>query len=113
MNRTLRILALVAAALFAVLATLQLANAQTPKAFAHGDAKAGAAMHENDCVACHVRQVGGDGSRIYTRKDRRVTTPAKLKAQVSACNAQLGTGYFPEEEDHIAAYLNLQYYKLR
>ena len=41
------------------------------------------------------------------------TTPAQLKAQIAFCNSQLGTGYFPEEEEHIAAYLDLQYYKFK
>ncbi|MCL4760237.1 MAG: hypothetical protein KJ018_00345 [Burkholderiales bacterium] len=109
MSRLLRILAIVAAALFALLASLQLANAQAPSA----DAGAGAALHEKDCVACHVRRVGGDGSAMYTRAERRVTSAAKLKAQVAACNTQLGIGYFPEEEEHLAAYLNLQYYKFK
>ncbi|HEX4885820.1 MAG TPA: cytochrome c [Casimicrobiaceae bacterium] len=113
MDRRLRLLALALAALFALLATLQFAHAQAPRPFAAGDAKAGAVMHEKDCVACHVRRVGGDGSAMYTRADRRVTTPAKLKAQVAACNTQLGAGYFPEEEEHLSAYLDLQYYKFK
>jgi hypothetical protein len=48
---------------------------------------------------------------MYTRADRKVTSPAKLDAQIAACNSQLATGYFPEEEAHIAAYLNLRFYK--
>ena len=38
-------------------------------------------------------------------------TPEQLLAQVRACNTQLGKNYFPEEEEHVAAYLNLKYYK--
>jgi len=87
--------------------------AQTSKPLAAGDAATGAAMHEKDCVACHVRRVGGDGTKMYTRAERKVTTPAKLRAQIALCNSELGTGYFPEEEDHVAAYLNLQYYKFK
>jgi len=34
-------------------------------------------------------------------------------AQVQMCNVQLGAGYFPEEEEHVAAYLNLHYYKFK
>lgn len=111
MNRKLRLLALAAAAAFAILATLSLVQAQAPQVRPAGDAKAGAAMHEKDCVACHVRREGGDGSSMYTRAGRKVTTPAKLRAQVAACNTELGTGYFPEEEEHIAAYLDLHYYR--
>lgn len=108
MSRAVRILALIAAAVFAVLATLALA--QAPPA---GDAQAGAAMHEKDCVACHVRRMGGDGSAMYTRPERRVGSLAALKAQVARCNTELRTAYFPEEEEHVAAYLNLRYYKFK
>jgi len=110
MSPRLRWLALIAAAAFALIATYSLAVAQ-PKHGIRGDAGAGEAMHERDCVACHVRRMGGDGSRMYTRDERRVTTPAQLKAQVAVCNTELGTRYFPEEEDDLAAFLDRRYYK--
>ena len=104
---------LAATAFVATLAAPGHGIAQTSKPLAAGDAATGAAMHEKDCVACHVRRLGGDGTAMYTRGDRKVTTPEKLKAQVALCNSELGTGYFPEEEEHVAAYLNLQYYKFK
>ena len=103
-----RLAALLACALFALLATWSLAFAQP-----RGDAAVGETMHAKDCVACHVRRLGGDGTAMYTRADRKVTTPEKLKAQVAVCNAELGTNYFPDEEEHIAAYLDLRYYKFK
>ena len=45
--------------------------------------------------------------------DRRVGTPSQLLAQMQRCNVELGKGYFPDEEEHIAAYLNLRYYKFK
>ena len=36
---------------------------------ASADAKAPQSLLDKQCTACHVRQVGGDGSSIYTRKD--------------------------------------------
>jgi hypothetical protein len=86
------------------------AQAQQPKPFDQGDAKLGQSIVDKDCHACHIRQFG-DKDRIYTRQDRRVNTPAQLRAQIAFCNTQLGTGYFPDEEAHIAAYLNHHYYK--
>jgi mono/diheme cytochrome c family protein len=106
--RTLRLLVLIAAVAYAILSTLTLARAQRAPA---PDAAAGATLHAKDCVDCHVRRVGGDGTAMYTRSERKVTSTAKLDAQIAACNSQLATGYFPEEEAHIAAYLNLRYYK--
>lgn len=85
---------------------------QQPKALAHGDAKAGKALADKDCIACHVRRFG-DATTIYTRADRKVRTAEQLLAQVQFCNTDLKAGYFPEEEEHVAAYLNLQYYKFK
>jgi hypothetical protein len=66
---------------------------------------------ENKCETCHTNKVGGDGSDIYKRKDRRVTSLAKLKSQIALCNSELNIGLFPEDEEHIAAYLNATHYK--
>ena len=65
------------------------------------------------CEACHIGKVGGDGSAMYTRKDRRVTTKAKLLPQVSRCNTELNLGLFPEDEAAIAAFLNAAHYKYK
>ncbi len=103
------------AALLLVLSTAPLAApaaAQAAAPFADGDPKLGAAMTAKDCDGCHVRRFGNVAD-AYTRIDRRVNTPAQLKAQIAYCNSQLGTGYFPDEEAHIAAYLNQQYYKFK
>jgi len=87
------------------------AAAQAPSApVAEGDPAQGAAMTRKDCDGCHARRFG-DVAAAYTRLDRRVNTPAQLKAQIAVCNSQLGTGYFPDEEAHIAAYLNREYYR--
>ena len=84
--------------------------AQQPAPFGNGDPQQGHALVDKDCHACHVR-LFGDRDRIYTRADRRIRTPAQLRTQVAVCNTQLGSGYFPEEEDHIAAWLNQRYYR--
>ena len=95
-----------------VVLSLLTASATAAEPFANGDPKQGAAMTAKDCNACHVRRFG-DVPSAYTRLDRRVNTAAQLKAQIAYCNSQLGTAYFPDEEEHIAAYLNLEYYKFR
>lgn len=53
MNR-LRLLALVAAALIAILATWALARADSPETLGSDDATAGATMQAKDCVTCPV-----------------------------------------------------------
>jgi mono/diheme cytochrome c family protein len=80
---------------------------------ASDDAKAGKALYEKSCVGCHAKMFGGDGSKIYTRADHKVKSKQQLAAQISACNANVGAGWFPEDEAHVAAYLNQQYYKFK
>jgi len=88
------------------------AAAQTqPAPFKAGDADAGRKLAETDCISCHAAKFPGDPDKMYTRADRRIKTPAQLLAQVQACNTNLGKGYFPDEEEHIAAYLNRSFYK--
>lgn len=81
--------------------------------FAKGDPKIGKTLHDKSCVSCHASMLGGDGSEIYTRADRKVKTADQLAARVSGCNANTGTGWFPEDEVHVDAYLNQQYYKFK
>ncbi len=96
----------------ALVAVVPVAGAQKqPAPFAAGNAEAGKAIVERDCVSCHARQFAGDPNRIYTRPEHRVTTPQKLLAQVQFCSANVGKGYFPEDEENIAAYLNREFYK--
>ena len=90
------------------------ATAQTPPSpVSARDAGAGKALVDRDCVGCHAQRFAGDPDQMYKRADRRVKTPAQLLAQVQACNTNLGKGYFPEEEEHITAYLNLEFYKFK
>lgn len=94
------VLALVSAPLYA-----------TP--FAKGDPKVGKTLTDRSCVSCHVSMFGGDGSEIYTRADRKVKNAKQLAARVAACNTNTGANWFPEDEMHVAAYLNQQYYKFK
>lgn len=81
--------------------------------FAKGDAKIGKTLHDKSCTSCHVSMTGGDGSAIYSRLERKVKTPQQLQSRIRACNTNAGANWFPEEENHVAAYLNLQYYHFK
>jgi cytochrome c2 len=70
-------------------------------------------VNESKCNACHVSKVGGDGTAIFTRPDRKVKSATGLLSQVRTCNTMLGTGWFPEDEENVAAYLNQAYYKFK
>ncbi|MEW6590631.1 MAG: cytochrome c [Pseudomonadota bacterium] len=95
------------------LAALAFATAAQAAPFAQGDPKAGKALHDKTCISCHASQFGGDGSGIYTRADRKTRTAQQLAARISGCNANTGAGWFPEDEAHVGAYLNRQYYKFK
>ena len=83
-------------------------------AHAQGDAAIGRKLvEEKKCEVCHHNKTYGDAKAIYLRKDRKVTSWEKLKAQVAACNTELNLQLFPDDEEHIAAFLDQAYYKLR
>ena len=78
--------------------------------FEQADAKAGKALIDKQCIACHAERFGGDGSAIYTREDRKIHTSRGLLAQIRNCNTMLGTKWFEDEELNVARYLNNTYY---
>lgn len=78
-----------------------------------GDAKIGKTLHDKSCIACHASRFGEDGSKIYSRSDHKVTNMQQLTARIKACNNNVGAGWFPEEEAHVAAYLNTTYYRFK
>ncbi len=67
---------------------------------------------EHQCVACHVRKVGGDGSAIY-KPLGRINTPGFLRGMVEQCNTELNLGLFPEEVTAVAAVLNRDHYRFK
>lgn len=93
-------------------AAIPLMTAANP--FPNGDPKIGQTLvNQQKCAACHARLTGGDGTELYLRGNRRVTSPDKLRAQIAYCNSQLKSGFFPEDEEHVAAFLNREYYKFK
>jgi hypothetical protein len=67
---------------------------------------------ENQCDACHIRNVGGNGDAIY-RPAGRVNSLGALRGQVEACNTMLNLGLFPEEVTSISAVLNRDHYRFK
>ena len=93
---------------------LQAALAQgAASLFADADLKLGEnLLAQNNCVQCHIRQVGGDGSAIFRPKGR-ISTPGFLRGMVEQCNTELNLGLFPEEVNAIAAVLNRDHYRFK
>ncbi len=82
-------------------------------AVAAGDPKVGKVLHDKQCVTCHARQFGGDGSSIYTRSPRLINDKRALAQRVAMCAALTGAKWFPEDEENVVAYLNEQFYKFK
>ena len=94
-------------AAFATIAALLAAPA-----LAAGDPAQGRKLvEEKKCETCHHNKTLGDAKAIYLRKDRRVTSLEKLKAQVALCNSELNLQLFPDDEEHIVAFLDDTYYR--
>ncbi len=68
-------------------------------------------VEQKNCETCHHNKTMGEANAVYLRKDRRVTSFEKLKAQVALCNSELNLQLFPDEEEHIVAYLDQAYYR--
>lgn len=82
--------------------------------FASGNAQAGQKLfNQYNCNRCHMAMVGGDGSRIFTRIDRKVTNPQQLVAQLHVCGSNVGLDVTPQQEQDLGAYLNKNYYHFK
>ena len=89
------------------------ALAQGPAIFVGADLKLGAQLIvENQCVTCHQRKFGGDGSAIY-RPSGRINTPGALRGMIEQCNLELNLALFPEEVTAISAVLNRDHYRFQ
>lgn len=97
--------------LLATALTALLAVAAPP--WENADPKAGKEHHDKTCITCHAKLYGGDGSKIYTRDDRLLSSQIKLMQRVAFCNAQTKSGWSPQQEAEIAAYLNQQFYHFK
>lgn len=96
-----------------LLALCLAASAQAAPPFAKGNPAHGKALLDKNCTSCHVSRVGGDGSAIYTRPDRKIKSASALAQQIDTCNANTGAGLFPEDENDIGAFLNKNYYHFK
>jgi mono/diheme cytochrome c family protein len=71
----------------------------------------GKKLYEAHCITCHSRMTGGDGSLLYTRKNRRVNSLDALNNQVRRCESNLELKWFDEDIEDVVHYLNTRYYK--
>ena len=75
------------------------------------DVENGAEIHKNDCDACHAKRMDGDGTKMYTREDRKVDSIVRLESMVRMCDSNLNLQMFDDDMMDIVAYLNKTHYK--
>lgn len=95
------------------LTALALLLAPLPTALAAPDIEKGKRLHDKQCVSCHVERYGGDGSKMYLRSDRIIHDRVALGQRVATCNTMVNAGWFPEDEENVAAWLAQRYYKFK
>jgi len=99
--------------LISVLILLCAATAASAKPFPNGNAQSGQKLFEqHKCNRCHAAMLGGDGSAMFTRADRKVRTAAELVEQIRFCSGNVGANLTAQDEQHLGAYLN-RYYNLK
>ena len=94
-------------------ATLGLLIGGSVDSLAATDPKVGKSLHDKQCVACHVDRFKGDGTKVYTRSPRLINDKVALGQRVATCASQINAGWFPDDEEHVAAYLNQRFYKFK
>jgi mono/diheme cytochrome c family protein len=90
-----------------------LATIAVSVAYAAPDPAKGQQLHDKQCVECHMGAVGSDASKIYTRPNHIIKSRSALSQRVTFCATQINAGWFPEDEENVAAYLNDKYYKFK
>jgi len=77
---------------------------------ASADVNAGKTLHQANCVSCHAAMTGGDGSVLYTRTDRRVSSANGLEKQIHRCQSSLELNWSAQQLQDVQQYLNANFY---
>lgn len=71
----------------------------------------GKELHDGYCISCHASMLGGDGTAIYTRVERRIDSMEALQHQVRRCKTSLDASWPDDQVDDLLEYLNQTFYK--
>jgi mono/diheme cytochrome c family protein len=71
---------------------------------AQADTERGRLLYENHCTGCHA-------SVLHIRNDRKVSTPAGLRAYVQRWAGELKLTWKEDELNDVYQYLNSRYYR--
>lgn len=99
--------------IFAVTLSLIAGSALWCVAAQAADVAVGKKLHSAECTSCHAGIVGGDGSKLYTRKERRIHSFPALENQVKRCVHSRNLDWSKAQVDDVIAYLNQTYYRFK
>ena len=71
----------------------------------------GKKLHDNNCISCHASMLGGDGTGIYVRENKKIESHPALVKQVNRCRDSLGIEWPEEHVNDVVEYLNTNFYK--
>ncbi len=87
------------------------AGSASANPFPSGNAQIGKKLFDQyQCNSCHSAMLGGDGSAMFTRPDRKVRNARQLIDQMHVCTANVGVTLSPQDEQNLGAYLNRYYH---
>ena len=89
------------------------ATAASADPFPNGNAQNGQQLFEqHKCNRCHDSMMGGDGNKIFTRFNRKVSTASGLVDQIDICSGNVNAHLNAQDKQDLGAYLN-RYYNLK
>ncbi len=74
------------------------------------NAQHGLELHSENCITCHAAMTGGDGSVLYTRKNRNVISMSTLADRVNYCQSSLKLNWSEKQQQAVKEFLNKSYY---
>jgi hypothetical protein len=77
------------------------------------DIESGKSLHDGSCVNCHAQLLGGDGTAIYTRENRKMDSYPALNKQVRRCRDSLGMPWPEDQIMDVITYLNESFYHFK
>lgn len=77
------------------------------------DISNGKSLHDGNCIHCHASLLGGDGTSIYTRENRKMESYPALDKQVRRCRDSLGMAWPEDQIMDVITYLNESFYHFK
>lgn len=73
-------------------------------------ASQGSELHAEQCIDCHARMTGGEGTVLYQRDDSLIHSIDELTARVSHCAAGANSDWDEKQIEAVVKYLNENFY---